>query len=105
MGVEDSSSSGIRHTLAASPQAYQQGALSRACMVSAMCLKDAWCVCAVQVVDADTQKAMMAWYYKKQEEEKVCISLLAAPGYLRLPVMTNSSLPALLAETLSRGYD
>lgn len=27
-----------------------------------------WC----QVVDADTQKAMLAWYYKKQEEEKVC---------------------------------
>jgi hypothetical protein len=26
-----------------------------------------WC----QVVDADTQKAMLAWYYKKQEEEKV----------------------------------
>lgn len=25
----------------------------------------------VQVVDADTQKAMMAWYYKKQEEQKV----------------------------------
>jgi hypothetical protein len=23
------------------------------------------------VVDADTQKAMMAWYYKRQEEEKV----------------------------------
>lgn len=23
------------------------------------------------VVDADTQKAMMAWYYKKQEEQKV----------------------------------
>ncbi len=24
-----------------------------------------------QVVDADTQKAMLAWYYKKQEEQKV----------------------------------
>ncbi len=23
------------------------------------------------VVDADTQKAMMAWYYKKQEQDKV----------------------------------
>lgn len=28
-------------------------------------------LCCVQVVDADTQKAMLAWYYKKQEEEKV----------------------------------
>jgi len=26
----------------------------------------------LQVVDSDTQKAMLAWYYKKQEEEKVC---------------------------------
>lgn len=25
----------------------------------------------LQVVDADTQKAMMAWYFKKQEEQKV----------------------------------
>jgi hypothetical protein len=25
----------------------------------------------LQVVDADTQKAMLAWYYKKQEEHKV----------------------------------
>lgn len=25
----------------------------------------------LQVVDQDTQKAMMAWYYKKQEEQKV----------------------------------
>lgn len=25
----------------------------------------------MQPVDADTQKAMMAWYYKKQEQEKV----------------------------------
>ena len=24
-----------------------------------------------QAVDADTQKAMMAWYYKKQEQQKV----------------------------------
>ena len=26
---------------------------------------------ATQVVDQDTQKAMMAWYHKKQEEQKV----------------------------------
>jgi hypothetical protein len=30
-----------------------------------------YCCLAFQVVDADTQKAMLAWYYKKQEEEKV----------------------------------
>lgn len=28
-------------------------------------------VCPMQVVDADTQKAMMAYYFKKQEEQKV----------------------------------
>lgn len=31
-----------------------------------------------QAVDQDTQKAMMAWYYKKQEEQKV--SMGAACG-------------------------
>lgn len=35
-------------------------------------------VCAChQVVDADTQKAMMAWYYKKQEQEKVGVHVVA----------------------------
>ena len=31
----------------------------------------------LQVVDADTQKAMLAWYYKKQEEEKVRVPTAA----------------------------
>jgi len=28
------------------------------------------------VTDQETQKAMMAWYYRKQEEQKVCCSLM-----------------------------
>jgi hypothetical protein len=32
-----------------------------------------------QVVDADTQKAMMAWYYKKQEQEKVSTVVTLLP--------------------------
>lgn len=50
---------------------------------------------AVQAVDADTQKAMLAWYYKKQEEEKVSSVLLSL--MLMLPVRP---MPLRLTHTL-----
>lgn len=36
-----------------------------------LCLCSCRLICYAQPVDADTQKAMMAYYYKKQEEQKV----------------------------------
>jgi hypothetical protein len=41
-------------------------------------------MCGRQVVDENTQKAMMAWYFKKQEEQKVCrhFCLIAFQGDL-----------------------
>jgi hypothetical protein len=67
-----------------------EGAPTRPYAIGTAFLKFTWCIGAVQVVDADTQKAMMAWYYKKQEEEKVSTS---CPCRARLPVATIDSLP------------
>jgi hypothetical protein len=36
-----------------------------------------------QAVDADTQKAMMAFYYKKQEEQKVWHAICCARMWTR----------------------
>lgn len=59
----------------------------------------------LQAVDADTQKAMLSWYYKKQEEQKVrackcgtsCLPLLwhgvIRPRPRRVPPPTALPLP------------